>query len=74
MPEPAWYRLRLSRSNPPGRTTKSESRRMLYAAALQQFEELMNAAGAVSAAARPLPLFYAMSQASRAVAAAQGAA
>lgn len=74
MPEPTWYHLRLSRSHPPGRAGENDSRRKLYAAALQQFEELMHAAGSVSAAARPLPLFYALSQASRAVAAAQGAA
>jgi hypothetical protein len=37
---------------------------------MQQFEELMQAAEQVGAAARPLPLFYALSQAGRAVAAA----
>lgn len=37
---------------------------------MQQFEELMQAAKQVGATARPLPLFYALSQAGRAVAAA----
>lgn len=37
---------------------------------MQQFEELMQAAEQIGAAARPLPLFYALSQAGRAVAAA----
>jgi hypothetical protein len=37
---------------------------------MEQFEELMRAAEQVGAAARPLPLFYALSQAGRAVASA----
>jgi len=37
---------------------------------MEQFEELMRAADQVGSAARPLPLFYALSQAGRAVAAA----
>jgi hypothetical protein len=41
----------------------------MFGAALQQFEELMDAATSVGYAARPLPLFYAISQAGRAIAA-----
>jgi hypothetical protein len=41
----------------------------VFGAALQQFEELMDAAASVGYAARPLPLFYAISQAGRAIAA-----
>ena len=39
---------------------------------MHQFEELMRAATAVDYAARPLPLFYAVSQAGRAITAARG--
>jgi YaaC-like Protein len=42
----------------------------LYSAALTQFDELIAAAAAAGAASRPLPLFYALSQAGRAIAAA----
>jgi hypothetical protein len=38
--------------------------------ALEQFEELLGAASTASPAVRPLPLFYALSQAGRAIAAA----
>lgn len=42
----------------------------MFAAALQQSEELFEAASVISYAAMPLPLFYAVSQAGRAIAAA----
>jgi hypothetical protein len=42
----------------------------VYGAALAQFDELITASAAVSPASRPLPLFYALSQAGRAIAAA----
>lgn len=70
-PPEVWSRLRSSRAAPPGRAG-IDARRRTYAAAMEQFEELMRAAEQVSAAARPLPLFYALSQAGRAVAAAHG--
>lgn len=47
-------------------------RRRLYAAALQQFDELTSAATQISAASRPLPLYYALTQAGRAIVAAHG--
>jgi hypothetical protein len=47
-------------------------RRAIYGAALQQFEELLTAASVVGPASRPLPLFYALSQAGRAIVAAFG--
>lgn len=69
-PAEVWSRLRTTRAAPPGCAAAPGERRRTYAAAMQQFEELMQAAQQVGAAARPLPLFYALSQAGRAVAAA----
>ena len=60
-------RLRTTRAAPPGRAATTDARRRTYAAAMEQFEELMRAAEQVGPAARPLPLFYALSQAGRAV-------
>ena len=68
----AWYRLRASRAQPPGLAADDKARASTYRAALQQAEELMRAAGAVGPASRPLPLYYAISQAGRAVVAARG--
>lgn len=65
-----WTYIRLSRANPPGLATKNEARRLTYSAALQQAEELLTAARSSGWASRPLPLFYALSQSARAVAAA----
>jgi hypothetical protein len=64
--------LRASRASPPGLAADDEGRQLTYNAALQQFEELLDAARAVGPASRPLPLFYALSQAGRAVVAANG--
>lgn len=66
--------LRATRAAPPLRAGEDEYRRVLYGAALEQFEQLLIAAEAVGPAARPLPLFYAMSQAGRAIVAARGEA
>jgi hypothetical protein len=64
--------LRATRASPPGRAAGDDHRRALYGAALEQFEQLLHAAEVVSPAARPLPLFYALSQAGRAIVAAHG--
>lgn len=64
------YGIRASRSSPPRRASDDSERRRVYGAALAQFDELMAAAHAVGPASRPLPLFYALSQAGRAIAAA----
>jgi hypothetical protein len=64
--------LRGSRSGPPGQASSDPYRRSLYGASLEQFEQLLVAARAVGPAARPLPLFYALSQAGRAIVAAFG--
>lgn len=69
---PSLFQIRATRARPPAHASKDE-RRGTYGAALAQFDELMTAAAANSAAARPLPLFYALSQAGRAIAAARAA-
>jgi hypothetical protein len=68
------YRLRLARTSVQVRTPGKEARKRIFSAALQQFEELITAADAVGPASRPLPLFYALSQAGRAITAAHGSA
>jgi hypothetical protein len=73
LPEPWVARnLRATRAEPPGRAADDDYRRALYGASLEQFEQLLRAAETVDAAARPLPLFYALSQAARAIVAAHG--
>lgn len=52
-----------------GQLASSKFRRETYSAAMQQFEELLRAAAVVGPAARPLPLYYALNQAGRAIAA-----
>jgi YaaC-like protein len=64
--------LRWTRSTPPGMAAGDSERRSIYVAALQQFEELFGAAERLGPAAKPLPLFYALSQAGRAIVAAHG--
>jgi hypothetical protein len=63
-----FYRLRMARTEI-ALSPLGERRRATATAALQQFEELMRAAEVSGPAARPLPLFYALSQAGRAIAA-----
>ncbi|MFI1956240.1 YaaC family protein [Streptomyces xinghaiensis] len=65
----AWERLRASRSNPPARANTG-SRRKTYSAALEQLEQMFRAAAVVDPATRPLQVFYGLSQAGRAIAAA----
>src|SRR5258708_23820143 len=65
----AWQSIRLLRARPPGLADGDEERAAVFAAALEQSEQLMRAAEAVGHAARPLPLFYSLSQAGRAIAA-----
>jgi hypothetical protein len=64
--------LRGSRARPPGMAADDPLRRAIYGAGLEQFEQLLHAAEVVGPAARPLPLFYALSQAGRSIVAAQG--
>lgn len=63
-------RLRSTRANPPGRAAAEGLRRETYGAALQQFDDLMAAAAAIGPVSRPLPLYYAVLQAGKAIAAA----
>ncbi|MFD9535328.1 YaaC family protein [Streptomyces sp. NPDC060010] len=65
----AWERLRASRSSPPGRASTG-ARRKTYAAALEQTGQMFRAAAVVDPATRPLQVFYGLSQAGRAIAAA----
>jgi hypothetical protein len=65
-----WQDIRALRAAPTGLAQSDKGRRAVFAAALGQAEELAVAAAAVSYAARPLPMFYALSQAGRAISAA----
>lgn len=66
----AWYHLRASRVSPPGSAGRGPGR-STYQAALQQAEDLWVAARTSGPAGRPLPLFYFLSQAGRAIVAAR---
>ena len=62
-----WNGIRRTRSEPPGAAGSNRRLKATYGAALEQFEQLVVAASRVGPAARPLPLFYAIEQAARAV-------
>jgi len=64
-----WQNLRALRSEPPGRARRGD-RRGVFSAALEQAEQLFGAAAGAGFASRPLLLFYGLSQAGRAIAAA----
>ncbi|MFC5003289.1 YaaC family protein [Dactylosporangium cerinum] len=68
-----WSDLRSTRFAPPGAASGDSARRATYVAALQQAEELFDAASSVGVASAPLPLFYGLSQVGRAIAAAASA-
>jgi hypothetical protein len=74
MPGEEWVlrHIRGTRADPPGKAAAHGARQALYSASLEQFEQLLQAAEVVGPAARPLPLFYALSQAGRAIVAAHG--
>jgi hypothetical protein len=55
------------RASPPGLAAGDRARRRVFGAALEQFDELWQAAGTVGPPVSPIPLFYAMAQGSRAV-------
>src|SRR5438105_4009922 len=70
----AWRMLRAMRARPRGKAYGAAdpdgiTRHDVFCAALAQAEELADAAEAAGHAARPLPLFYMVSQAGRAIAA-----
>jgi hypothetical protein len=66
----SWRRIRALRARPPGLAAADSERRSVFNAALTQSEELFDASRTIGAASRPLPLFYGLSQAGRALAAA----
>lgn len=66
----AWDALRASRWKPPGAAIRPADRKLTYQTALEQSEELFAAARQVSPKARPVLVFYGLSQAGRAIAAA----
>ena len=65
----AWQDIRILRHRPGGLAANDPERAAVFVSALEQSEQLMRAAQAIGTAARPLPLFYALSQAGRAIAA-----
>ena len=66
----AWREIQALRAEPTGEAARDENRKKTFRSALRQAEELAEAADVVSYAAKPIPLFYALSQAGRAIAAA----
>ncbi len=64
--------VRALRAAPPGRATSTSERRLTFGAALEQFEQLLLASQAAGPASSPLLLFYALSQAGRAIVSAHG--
>lgn len=68
----AWQMLRALRHRPPGRAGHGQ-RRATFDAALEQSEQLFAAAETVGVQSRPLLVFYGLSQAGRAIAAASTA-
>lgn len=68
-PERAWSALRALRAAPPGLALKG-ARRRVFSSALEQAEQLFRAAATVGVATKPLLVFYGLSQAARAIAAA----
>jgi hypothetical protein len=62
-------RIQALRANPPGHA-HSGARRRIFGAALEQWDALLEASAEVVPAASPILLFYALSQAGRAISAA----
>lgn len=69
-----WRHIRGLRCAPPGLAGAAPDRHKVFGAALEQAEELFKAATNVAAPSRPILLFYGLSQAGRAIAAASTAA
>jgi hypothetical protein len=68
-PAQAWEKLRASRANRPGRATGG-ARAKTYSTALEQAQQMFRAAEVVGPQTRSLLVFYGLSQAGRAIAAA----
>jgi hypothetical protein len=66
--DPEYDRLRIRALRATfNRSGDDERRRLVFIGALGQFDELMTAAASVGPASRPLPLYYALNQAGRAI-------
>lgn len=72
-PDRSWQLLRSLRHSPPGRAGRG-ARKETFDAALEQSEQLFAAAAGAGPETRPLLVFYGLSQAGRAIAAASTAA
>jgi YaaC-like Protein len=68
--ESAWSRLRSTRWQVPSQAANDPDRKATYVFALEQAEQMFRAAATVGPPVRPLLLFYGLSQAGRAIAAA----
>ncbi|WP_433330038.1 YaaC family protein [Spirillospora sp. CA-294931] len=68
--EPTWERIRATRWRAPAPAAADPDRRRAYGAALEQAEQLFRAAHDVGTETQPLLIFYGLSQAGRAIAAA----
>lgn len=68
--EAVWEQLRATRWNPPAPAATTAERRATYVFALEQAEQMFRAAAIVGPATGPLLVFYGLSQAGRAIAAA----
>jgi hypothetical protein len=68
--EESWRTLRRMRSMPPGATGLDDGRRRTFQAALEQAEQFLKAAASVGYDTKPVQVFYGLSQAGRAIAAA----
>ena len=64
-----WRNIRAFRHDPPGPSNRG-ARKKVFGSALEQAEQLFSAAEEIGYAARPILLFYGLSQAGRAIAAA----
>lgn len=69
-PETCWRYLRASRADPPGLVSEG-ARRRTYSAALEQSEELWNAAKSLGMSTSPITLYYSLTQAGQATMAAR---
>ncbi|WP_046469474.1 YaaC family protein [Allosalinactinospora lopnorensis] len=70
----AWARLRATRADPPAPALKAKPRRVTYQFGLEQAEQLFRQAADAAPATRPITVFYGLSQAGRAIAAAASSA
>jgi hypothetical protein len=72
--EAMWEKLRGTRWSPPEAAAADPARRRTYVFALEQAEQMFRAAAGTGVATRPLLVFYGLSQAGRAIAAAASSA